>query len=212
MKKNAYAYAAGEEHHYNMQVPHVLWLYYDGTVTPDGSTVDGNGGFYSVPSWENVETVEGGKTVNSWHIPYDASNKPTDTPRLWMSEGFFVQAATVTGNERLRFYRPLPPSTDGASPAPRRANKRYYSGGADIKNNLVSDIAISVHRRTVNVSGLRGGENIAIYDTAGRLYLSDTASAPLDNSVGTTEWTTTLPSSGIYIIAVDGVRKKVGVK
>ncbi len=212
IEKNHYAFEAGEENHYNMQVPHTLWLYYDGTVAPDGTTVDGDGGFYSVPSWENVETTDGSTTTNSWHIPYDAGGTMTDTPRLWMSEGFFVQTSAVANSERLRFYRPVPPTVSSPITAPQKRTTRYYSGGGEIKDNIVTDITISVRKRTVHISGLRGGEHIAIYDTAGRLYLSDTASAPLDNSRHSTEWTTTLTSPGIYIIAVDGARKKVGVK
>ncbi len=66
------------------------------------------------------------------------------------------------------------------------------------------DFRITVHNRTVTVSGLCGDEHIAIYDTSGRLYTS------ADNRTG--EYSATLPAPGIYIVAVDGMRKKFVVK
>ncbi len=193
---NKYANNAGApSSHYNMHIPHTLWLYYNGTTTADGTTaVDGDGGFYSVPSWENT-------TENSWHL---AEN---DTPRLWMGEGIFVQTASVTGSEDLTFYRPVygVTSTFASSGAVRKkGNTRYYVD-EDIDEEVVR-LNISVKNRTIYVRGLQGGEQLGIYDVPGRCHQLATARE------GRSEWSYALSQPGIYIVTVNGVGRKVVVK
>ncbi len=181
---------------YNMHLPHTLWLYYDGLKSQlegtEADVVDGDGGFYSVPSWEN--TLE-----NSWHLPSGQE------PRIWWGEGIFVQTAAVTDSVKLRFYLPVPPAaSSAASPANKKNyNTRYYTS-PEVRKDIVDKLRISVNNRNVTVYGLEGNEQIAIYDTAGRCYTRTTA--------GGTEWRGTLPTFGIFIIAVDDTRLKVVVR
>ncbi len=195
---------------YNMDIPHELWLYYDGKtdadgefIAPDNTAAEGDGGFYKVDSWSANNA--------DWHL---ASG---ETPRIWVGEGIFTQTASVTGKEVLKFYRPVAPTETstakehGVNPAPRR-NTRYYAGEEAIEDRMELDLDIRVRQRTVTISGLKGGENIAIYDTTGRLYVRGTASTAPEDSVIGTQYSTTLSAGGVYIIAVDGTRKKVAVK
>ncbi len=190
---NAYAKKAESfKQHYNMHIPHTLWLYYNGTTTSDGETlVNGDGGFYSVPSWMDAKD----DTDLSWHLPEN------DTPRLWVGEGIFVQTASVTGSESLRFYRPIYGLT--ASTGRRQANTRFFVD-KDI-DEQVAQLDVTVRHRTVYVRGLQGGEQIAIYDLPGRCYQMATVGE------GRSEWTYVLPHSGIYVITVDGLSRKVVV-
>ncbi len=191
---NAYAKKAEPfKQHYNMHIPHTLWLYYNGSTTSDGETlVNGDGGFYSVPSWMDAKD----DTELSWRLPDD------DTPRLWVGEGFFVQTASVTGADTLRFYRPIYNLTGSTGRKP--ANTRYFVD-KDIDEQLVAQLDVTVRHRTVYVRGLQGGEQIAIYDLPGRCYQMATARE------GRSEWTYVLPHSGIYLITVDGLSRKVVV-
>ncbi len=179
--------------YYNMHVPHTLWLYYNGKTpadTDDESFVDGDGGFYSVPSWENT-------TENSWHLPTN------DTPRLWFGEGIFVQTAALSKSEDLTFYRPKY-VTSSSSPVRGRSTTRYYVD-EDIDETVVS-LDIVVRGRTIYVRGLQGGEQLAIHDIPGRCYQMATARE------GRPEWSYALSHPGIYIVTVNGVGRKVVVK
>lgn len=110
------------ESHRNMDVPHTLWLWYDGVTYPDGTTAaNGDGGFYSVSSWD----------VSDWHLP------ATATASIWVGEGIFTQTAAVADKEELTFYRPVYAATapangktftaaDGTESV--RYNARYYLG------------------------------------------------------------------------------------
>lgn len=98
---------------YRMNLPHTLWLYYNGTVGPDGKDVNGNGGFYSVNSWES--------TKDAWHVSTDAEAS------LWTGEGIFLQTATLANTEDITFYRPAYVAPSSA-PARRQAATRYYTG------------------------------------------------------------------------------------
>ncbi len=195
---NAYAVKAGAPAtHYNMHIPHTLWLYYDGVKAPDGTEVDGKGGFYSVPSWENTPE-------NSWHLG-------DDTPSLWMGEGIFTQTASVTGSEDLTFYRPVyiekQSTTETETPSPavrKKATTRYYVD-EDIDEEVVR-LSISVRNRTIYVRGLQGGEQLAIHDIPGRCYQMATARE------GRPEWSYAVSHPGIYIVTVNGVGRKVVVK
>ncbi len=190
---NVYAQKAGmAPTHYNMHLPRTMWLYYDGVKAADGSNVDGDGGFYSVPSWTHDPANPG----LSWHLPAGA------TPRLWAGEGLILQTASVTGNAQKRFYRPVYMPQAGGSGA--RQNTRYYMDES-IEGD-VEELDIHVHRRTVTVRGLQGGEQIGIYDLPGRCYNISTAREQA------TQWTYVLPHPGIYIINVDGLTRKVMVK
>lgn len=98
---------------YRMNLPHTLWLYYNGAVGPDGNDVNGNGGFYSVNSWESAK--------DAWHVSTDAEAS------LWTGEGIFLQTATLANTEDITFYRPAYVAPSSA-PARRQAATRYYTG------------------------------------------------------------------------------------
>ncbi len=179
---NDYTNGAAE---YNMNIPHELWLYYDGETYPDGTTeANGDGGFYSVNSWDS----------NSWHLKND------EVAHIWLGEGFFTQTAAVDGTETLTFYRPVPPSTGSA--VKKRGNTRYYADGEEIAPQ--TGIIITAHHHTVEVSGLQGGEDIRIYDPAGQLFHHATA----HNAI----YRTRISAPGIYIVKVNAERKKVLIK
>ncbi len=105
---NATTAAHGEANNgkYMMNIPHTLWMYYNGTTYSDESTnVNGDGGFYSVSSWK----------ASDWNIPSD------ETARIWVGEGFFTQTSTLSDTETLTFYRPV--YTPSASPV---KTERWY--------------------------------------------------------------------------------------
>ncbi len=219
-------YAGAGEDIYNMQMPHEMWLFYDGVVDKDGQRTTNGSGFYSVNSWDE----------QSWNVSEDA------TAAIWVGEGFFVQTATPDTHEWLSFYRP---HKDQANPSPalqrqaaatrsggagaarnadggsstagdvasdkQRYNVRYRAASTDKDDEMIDDfdkadggIDIRVSRRTVIVRGLEGTEHIAIYDPAGRIYLSET------NKSG--DFSHTLKAPGVYIIAVDDIKHKFVVK
>lgn len=185
--------------YYMMQNPHTMWLYYNGTTSPDGNNVDGNGGFYSVSSWDSSD----------WHLA-TAETAPTEdkVARIWAGEGFFVQNQKFSGDETLTFYRPVAPSLTGAGSAKTRSTTRYYYGEDVQKDELAEeldgDISINVRKRVVTIRGLEGGENIRIYDASGRTYNIATATEY--------EFKTGVPTAGIFLISVDNKVKKVMVK
>ncbi len=195
-----YAALAGASVDYNMHLPHTLWLYYDGLLATDGTAVDGDGGFYSVPSWEFTETkTDGVVTANNWHLPAG------EQARIWWGEGFFVQTAAVSARENLRFYRPDATGIAvAAAPSAKLRNVRHYAD-EQLREELTDGLDIRLYNRTVRIRGLAGGEHIAIYDLSGRNYANASAG-------GATEWSGTLPSYGVFIICVDNVRRKVVVK
>ena len=189
------------ESHYNMDIPHTLWLWYDGKTYPDGTTAaDGDGGYYSVSSWDTTD----------WHLAADA------TARIWTGEGIFTQTAAVSDTEDLMFYRPVyskstssndtDSDNDDASEEVKNSksrNARYYATERGI-DNAKSGISIKVRGRIIYVSGLQGGESITLYDASGRIYNMATAS---DET-----YSTAVPTSGIYIIRVDNKTLKVAIK
>ncbi len=193
-----YAAAHGFSSEYNMHLPHTLWLHYDGTTSPDGTPVNGDGGFYSVPSWEYIEEMVDGVKTNNWHLP------DGETPRIWVGEGIFVQTAAVSDSVALTFHRPVPPAASPANKKLHSFNTRHFS---TVEAQGMSDdrLQIGVRHRTVYVYGLDGDENIAIYDASGRCHVRAVAG-------GDTEWQTTLPNVGVFIIAVDNARRKVLLK
>ncbi len=182
----------------NMDVPHTLWLWYDGTTYPDGTTAaNGDGGFYSVSSWD----------TSDWHL---ATN---DNARIWAGEGFFTQTAAVADKEELSFYRPVyeaktAPSAgkvfqtaDGTETV--RYNARYYLGQPNA-DEAQTGITIRVRGRVVYVSGLQGGERIVIYDAAGRINNMATAQSRT--------YSAALPVDGVYVVKVDGTSHKVVIR
>ncbi len=182
----------------NMDVPHTLWLWYDGTTYPDGTTAaNGDGGFYSVSSWD----------TSDWHL---ATN---DNARIWAGEGFFTQTAAVADKEELSFYRPVyeaktAPSAgkvfqtaDGTETV--RYNARYYLGQPNA-DEAQTGITIRVRGRVVYVSGLQGGERIVIYDAAGRINNMATAQSRT--------YSAALPVDGVYVVKVDGKSHKVVIR
>ncbi len=193
-----YASTHGFANEYNMHLPHTLWLYYNGMTSPDGETVDGDGGFYSVPSWEYTEEMVNGVMTNNWHLPIG------DTPRIWVGEGIFVQTAAVADSVALTFYCPVPSTTTPTNKKQKSFNTRYFTG-IEAQDKPEHAFGIGVRERTVYVYGLDGDENISIYDTSGRCYVRSTAA-------GDREWRTTLPDFGVFIITVDDMRRKVLVK
>ncbi len=185
-----YETAAQEPHtgasHYNLDVPHTLWLYYDGQTYSDGTTnTNGDGGFYSVSSWDNSD----------WHLA--AGEKAV----IWAGEGIFTQTAAVNDTEELLFYRPVYSQGSGAKPMFKTMNSRSYTG-IDIKEEGIKrNININVKGHTVRITELEGSERINIYDNAGRLVESAMA--------GGSQYITSLPHSGVYIVKVDNVTKKI---
>lgn len=177
---------------YMMNLPHTLWLYYDGATYPDGSTkANGDGGYYTVTSWD----------ADGWHLP------STDYARLWTGEGIFTQTSTINGSESLMFYRPVYKSVAGSS-AKSRANVRYYSGaiendGEEELNDALNNVRISVNKNMVIVSNLTGTENIDIFSVNGICHRH------AERSVGTYK---TALQSGVYVVRVDKKYKKVYIK
>ena len=184
------------ESHRNMDVPHTLWLWYDGVTYPDGTTAaNGDGGFYSVSSWD----------VSDWHLP------ATATASIWAGEGIFTQTAAVADKEELTFYRPVYAATapangktftaaDGTETV--RYNARYYLGQP--VDEAHEGILITVRGHIVTVSGLQGGERIVLYDAAGRI--NNMATAP------SRTYTMAVPTPGAYVVQVDGLTRKVLVR
>jgi len=172
---------------YNMDIPHKLWLYYDGQYQADGSTaVDGDGGYYSVSSWDTTD----------WHLPAG------ETASIWVSEGIFTQTAAVSDSETLTFYRPVYAASSPGK-AISRAGKRYYYGDG-IEEETVTSFVINARGRMVYVSGLEGGEKITIYDSTGRIYNMATATD--------TRYSTALPTTGLYIVKVNDTRHKIIIR
>ena len=196
-----YAPAAKEnlsgESHYNMDIPHTLWLWYDGKTYPDGTTAaDGDGGYYSVSSWDTTD----------WHLATDES------ARIWAGEGIFTQTAAVSDTESLMFYRPeytKITSSEGSSinaddqKVNRQQNARYYNADRGI-DNTNAQLNIRVRGRVIYITGLKGGENIIVYDTVGRIYNMARATGE--------QYSTAVPANGVYVIRVDNTSKKVAVK
>ncbi len=182
---------SGEEGIYNLNLPHTLWLYYDGTMGRDGELVDGDGGFYSVPSWSDV-TAE-------WHLGTNL-----DRPRLWMGEGIFTQTAAVDAEETLTFYRPVLSIPEEIEVKGERRNTRFYVGDEEEMMDELTHLLITTSGRTIRISGLMGGERITVYDVSGRRMAGGTASA--------FEWRATLPGAGVYIVKVDDERTKVSLR
>ncbi len=183
--------------HYNMDIPHTLWLWYDGKTYPDGTTAaNGDGGYYSVSSWD----------TSDWHLAEG------DEPHIWAGEGIFTQTSAVSNTEDLVFYRPVYSATTAPSnkltidtdngETTVRCNARYYitERGIDAKGT----ISIKVRGRVIYVYGLQGGEHITLYDTAGRVYNMATATDE--------RYSTAVPTAGVYIIRVDNKTQKVVVK
>ncbi len=186
--------------HYNMDIPHTLWLWYDGKTYPDGTTTaNGDGGYYSVSSWDATD----------WHLATDES------VRIWAGEGIFTQTAAVSDTENLMFYRPVYSKTisanayanDGDEAAEMKKsaarNARYYITDQGI-DDAKTQLNLRVRGRVIYVNGLQGGESITIYDTMGRIYNMARATGE--------QYSTAVPTSGVYIIRVDNITKKVAVK
>ena len=183
---------------YNMDIPHTLWLWYDGQTRPDGTNVDGGGGFYSVDSWD----------TSDWHL---ASGEEA---RIWVGEGIFTQTSAVADTEELNFYRPVYTASTPSRQYEQSAslataslaaaiNARHYAGSTD-DGAADQGYTISTDGRTVSVDGLSGGETITLYDAAGRIYGRSTATAG--------RFATTLHAPGVYIIRVGNTSHKFTVK
>ena len=184
-----------------MDIPHTLWLWYDGKTYPDGTTTaDGDGGYYSVSSWDTTD----------WHLAADA------TARIWTGEGIFTQTAAVSDTEDLMFYRPVyskSTSSKGSDlddddeteevKGAKSRNARYYmtERGIDTANGQLS---IRVRGHVVYVTGLQGGESITVYDTVGRVYNMARATGE--------QYSTAVPANGVYVIRVDNTSQKVVVR
>ncbi len=176
---------------YNMQSPHTMWLYYDGKTDPIEGAVEGDGGYYSVSSWDDTD----------WHL------STGETPYIWTGEGIFMQTAAVSESEALRFYRPVyeAETSSEAEYAVLRLNTRYYAAAvSEMSEDVTSGIGISVKGHIIRVTGLQGGEHITIYDSTGRIY--NIAEATSET------YTTALPARGVYIVKVNNAAKKVLIR
>ncbi len=149
--EKAETYGASDK--YMMNIPHTLWLYYDGVHTPDynpetdaadSKLVDGDGGYYSVKAWKSDDA--------DWHVA--AGTKKA----LWVGEGFFTQTATLSDTENLTFYRPIAPILGAKSSAPRM-NARYFYDANGIED--VND----------DMNGSRRGESVIKFVRNGKVYI-----------------------------------------
>lgn len=173
--------------HYNMDIPHKLWLYYDGQFHADGSTkAEGDGGYAQVSSWDSTD----------WHLPTG------ETAHIWIGEGIFTQTAAVSDTEELTFYRPVY-STSGGAKSMHKVGTRFYIGNG-IEDNVTPQLNIYARGHMVYVTGLQGDESITIYDSTGRIYNMAKATD--------TKYSTALPTAGVYIVKVNANTKKVLIK
>ncbi len=180
-------YSGGSK--YNMNLPHEMWLYYDGKKCQDGVTdVNGDGGYYSVSSWDDTD----------WHLA------PDEDAVVWMGEGIFVQTAKFSGDEELSFCRPV--YTAPASPARKRTNTRYYIGNEnpekdiDIADSSKAVYSVYVRNHTLHIENLEGGEIISIFSADGRLEKKTV-------SDGSSFSCTLTP--GVHVIKINGSPYKV---
>lgn len=103
------------EHPYQMHIPHTFWMWYDGKKYADGTAMTpgaagvGDGGFYTVNSWDNTNAL--------WHVGTDAERS------IWVGEGFFTQTAKLEPTETLTFYRPVAPTSFSVTPV---KTERWY--------------------------------------------------------------------------------------
>lgn len=172
---------------YNMDIPHKLWLYYDGRYHGDHSTpAEGDGGYSCVSSWDSSD----------WHLAADV------TPAVWVGEGFFAQTAAVSDTEQLTFYRPVY-ETSGGAKAINNSGKRFYYGSG-IEAETTPTIRITARGHMVYITGMQGDENIIIYDSTGRIY-------NMKKAVGT-EYSTALPATGVYVVKVNSTKQKVLIR
>ncbi len=176
---------------YMMQIPHTMWLYYDGVTYSDNSTkANGDGGFFSVSSW----------TDSDWHLP------DGQTASIWVGEGIFTQTSVTNaeGKEDIRFYLPIYGKTGVTSNAKERKNTRFYikpgSPDEECTTDKESGIKITVKNHVAHITGLQGGEQITVYNVAGHVMYQKPAIGPQDSIH--------IPASGIYVIEVSGVTKK----
>ena len=177
--------------HYLMDIPHKLWLYYDGLYHADGTTeAEGDGGYAAVSSWD----------ASDWHLPVG------ETARIWVGEGFFTQTAAVSDTEPLVFYRPVY-SESAPSKGMVSFGTRLYRGEL-MEDDVAEPLRIYSQGHKLHVTGLQGGELVSIYDPSGRVY--HTATAPAYR------YSASVPVNGVYIVKVtsDGASKvkKVLVK
>lgn len=123
---------------YSMSRSHTLWLYYDKVGTgskegeiqaPDGTKVDGDGGYYSVKSWLSSDNLS---SDNPWHVTDKAQQA------IWVGEGIFTQTATLDDTESLVFYRPIytAPTPGGGSGA---KGIRIYGDPTGIEEVMAED-------------------------------------------------------------------------
>lgn len=173
--------------HYNMDIPHTLWLYYDGQYQADGTTaVNGDGGYYSVSSWK----------TDDWHLP------ATETASIWVGEGIFTQTASVGPTEDLQFYRPVYQATAPAKGYAPKLTRSYM--GSIAEEPVTKGISIRLRGRIIEVTGLQGDEDITVYDSMGKVYNMARASGE--------RYTTAVPTSGMYIVKVNDITKKLLIK
>lgn len=133
-----------------MYAPRYVWAYYDGKVGPDGRSVDGTSGFYSVNS------VIG--TRYNWHV------NETEDCGLWFGEGFFVQNAKWSGEDNLLFYRPY---VDADFVASKKTNERYYF---DYQSESPDNIGLpSLDVEDFNVYSLDGRK--VLHPISGHVYI-----------------------------------------
>jgi hypothetical protein len=177
------------KNHYNMDIPRKLWLYYDGTYTSDGATpVDGDGGYYRVSSWD---------ASDNWHQATGV------TPSIWMGEGIFTQTAAVHSTEDLVFYRPVYPASAGVK-ALAPTLTRAYVGPIEEEEDMHPSLSITSQGHTIHITGQEGNERITIFDPTGRIY--NTAQAT------SSRYSTAVPVSGVFIVRVNDVSKKLLIK
>ena len=180
--------AHGVDGKYMMNLPHTLWLYYDGVTYPDGTTpVDGGGGFYSVPSWDGTK----------WNLAQG------ETACLRTGEGFFTQTATVSTTEALTFYRPM--YVAPGSSAKAMANTRYYVAPKkeDLDLDAEQSVAFNINRNMLTISNLKGDERIDIYTMEGMQKVK----AEGNNG----SYSCTL-RPGMYVVKVNDLVRKVMVR
>lgn len=172
---------------YNMDIPHTLWLYYDGKYQSDGTTLaNGDGGFYSVSSWK----------TDDWHLA------PEETPRIWVGEGIFTQTTVVSNNEELTFFRPSYNFSENQN-TKKKSGTRLYVGDR-MKDETPMPFNVKTRGHIIYITGLQGNEEITIYDSSGKIYNMTRATH--------SQYSTAVPINGVFIVKIDNYKKKILIR
>lgn len=170
---------------YSMHVPHKMYQYH--YPVNSSNHVTGAGRYLTVTSWAQYNVNQG--------TNQDVVNK---NPVIILGEGVFTQTATFAATEDLVFFTPSAPQASPA-PASRAVIYRHTTAGdeeedEEIEEELGNQIEIFVLHSELHITGLQGGERIAVCSTDGRAEVVDTAES---------ESYVTPIAPGIHIVRVE---------